>query len=382
MFNNDFVDISKSNLDFQESGLLNVVANVTRTGVFVYTRYNVETGELETIRQLRHPDDVKESLSSLKGIPVTNEHPQELLSVETAKEYVVGMTSDVAKVIPVEESYDNQEEYIEQSFTVFDAATIDDIQKGKREVSLGYSLDLADESGTWNGQAYDCRQKNIVYNHLSIVHRARGGAGCAIQMDGKDINVDGVMFDDVLNNNAEGESMKTFNFDGKEFEVKDDVHSLLESLTAKAGELQANLDSAEAKLDSYKDEEKKKEAEKKEAMDADEFKSAVKARVGLERAAGKVLGDVALDSLTDREIKEKVIATASDVALDAKSDAYVDARYDIVLETAMDSKEEEKPKEDETTLGAVALDNANADSVDIVADAKAKFLERLLKGEA
>jgi len=117
-------------------------------------------------------------------------------------------------------------------------------------------------------------------------------------------------------------------------------------------------------------------------MDADEFKSAVKSRVTLERAAGKVLGEVALDSLTDREIKEKVIATASDVALDAKSDAYVDARYDIVLETAMDSKEEEKPKADETTLGAVALDNANADSVDVVADAKAKFLERLLKGEA
>ena len=112
-----------------------------------------------------------------------------------------------------------------------------------------------------------------------------------------------------------------------------------------------------------------------------EFKSAVKARVGLERAAGKVLGEVALDSLTDREIKEKVIATASDVALDAKSDAYVDARYDIVLETAMDSKEEDK-KADETTLGAAALDNANTDSVDVVADAKAKFLERLLKGEA
>ena len=381
MFNNDFVDVGKCNLDFQESGLLNVVANITRTGVFVYTKYNVETGELETIRQLRHPDDVKESLSSLKGIPVTNDHPKELLSLETTKEYVVGLTSDSPKVIPVDVSYDNKEEYVEQAFTVFDAETIDDIQKGKREVSLGYSLDLMDEAGTWNGEPYDCRQKNIVYNHLSIVHRARGGAGCAIQMDGKEVNVDGVMYDDVLNNNAEGEDM-IFNFDGKEFEVKDDVHALLETLNAKASELQANLDSAEAKLDSYKDEEKKKEAEKKEAMDADEFKSAVKARVGLERAAGKVLGEVALDSLTDREIKEKVIATASDVALDAKSDAYVDARYDIVLETAMDSKEEEKPKEDETTLGAVALDNANADSVDIVADAKAKFLERLLKGEA
>ena len=381
MFNNDFVDVGKCNLDFQESGLLNVVANITRTGVFVYTKYNVETGELETIRQLRHPDDVKESLSSLKGIPVTNDHPNELLSLETTKEYVVGMTSDSPKVIPVDVSYDSKEEYVEQAFTVFDAATIDDIQKGKREVSLGYSLDLMDEAGTWNGEAYDCRQKNIVYNHLSIVHRARGGAGCAIQMDGKEVNVDGVMYDDVLNNNAEGEEM-IFNFDGKEFEVKDDVHALLETLNAKAGELQANLDSAEAKLDSYKDEEKKKDAEKKEAMDADEFKSAVKSRVNLERAAGKVLGEVALDSLTDREIKEKVIATASDVALDAKSDAYVDARYDIVLETAMDSKEEEKPKADETTLGAVALDNANADSVDVVADAKAKFLERLLKGEA
>jgi len=381
MFNNDFVDVGKCNLDFQESGLLNVVANITRTGVFVYTKYNVETGELETIRQLRHPDDVKESLSSLKGIPVTNDHPNELLSLETTKEYVVGMTSDSPKVIPVDVSYDSKEEYVEQAFTVFDAATIDDIQKGKREVSLGYSLDLMDEAGTWNGEAYDCRQKNIVYNHLSIVHRARGGAGCAIQMDGKEVNVDGVMYDDVLNNNAEGEEM-IFNFDGKEFEVKDDVHALLETLNAKAGELQANLDSAEAKLDSYKDEEKKKDAEKKEAMDADEFKSAVKSRVNLERAAGKVLGEAALDSLTDREIKEKVIATASDVALDAKSDAYVDARYDIVLETAMDSKEEEKPKADETTLGAVALDNANADSVDVVADAKAKFLERLLKGEA
>jgi len=68
---------------------------------------------------------------------------------------------------------------------------------------------------------------------------------------------------------------------------------------------------------------------------ADEgFSTAVKARVELEGRGAKVLGeDTVLDSMTDREIKEKVIENLrSDVVLTDKSDEYVNARFEVCLE--------------------------------------------------
>ena len=70
----------------------------------------------------------------------------------------------------------DSEDYIEQLVTFFNSDTIDEIKSGKKEeLSLGYDLTLDKEEGTWNGVPYNCRQRNIRYNHLSVLKRGRGG---------------------------------------------------------------------------------------------------------------------------------------------------------------------------------------------------------------
>ena len=376
MFNTDFIQVQKDQLDLQDSGFLSVLATLSRTGVFVYSR-SLPDGTIETFRQLRLPEEVESSLETLVGLPVTNNHPEEMVSVENANEYVVGMTSDRPKMIKMDG--DEIHEYIQQKITIFDEETIDDIKDGfKKELSLGYHLDLDETPGEWQGQAYDAIQRNIRYNHVSLVKQGRAGELCRVQLDNKEVNLDGVSNSEVLYfNNAKGEEMMIFNHDGKEYKVEDDAtHALLTTLSTKVASLdalQAELDSVTAKLDAATDADAKGA---KEAKDAADFNAAVKARVALETGASKVLGaEVALDGLSDREIKEKVIATVSDVALDAKSDAYVDARYDIALEAKVENTDST------ATLGAAAMTNTDSTENPVEA-AKKRAWDRMLKGEA
>jgi len=374
MNNSDFIKFNTDEIETQPNGYLSLLATITRTGVFTY-QYMNELGEAITVRQLRHPDDVFEpgSLQSLMGIPLTNEHPHEFLEPENSANKVVGMASDRPKEITLD---GDGEKYLQQQVTIFDPDTIEDVVSGfKRELSLGYTLDHDEIPGEWNGQAYDVRQKNIRYNHLSVVKKARGGPLCKFNLDAEDVNVDGISFDKVLNfNTVKGEEM-IFNKDGKEYEVKDEVHALLTALETEKKEamdssatevvaLTAKLDELQAKVDLN---------ESKSVTDAADakFKEAVASRVKLERDAGEFV-EVSLDGLSDREIKEKVIAKVSKVSLDGKSDVYVDAAFDLALEQA--------PAVEVVDL----TDAANTDTRDIVAEAKDKAWNKALnqwKGE-
>ena len=374
MFNQDFVAVNKDNVDMQDSGFMNVLANITRTGIFVYSRSNPD-GTIETIRQLRLPEEVESSMSTLVGVPVTNNHPDELVSTENASEYVVGMTSELPKMVKLEE--DKVHDYVQQKLTIYDQKAIDEVNTGaKRELSLGYTLDIEETSGEWEGMAYDCIQRNIRYNHLSLVRRGRAGELCRLQLDGKDFQLDGVSTDEVLSiNQSIGENM-ILNIDGTEYDEAK-VKSLVAMVGTKSDELakvQANLDEVSAKLDAFEEKAKTVEEAKTIAKDEAEFKAAVRARVDLEKAASKILGEeVALDAMTDREVKEKVIATASDVSLDGKSDEYVAVRYDLVLEDSA------KAKAEPATLGSAGMTQTNTDS-NVLEDAKKRAIKRLLEG--
>ena len=377
MFNQDFITVNEDNYNYQDSGFMNVLANLTRTGIFVYSRTTPDGG-IETIRQLRLPEEVEASMSTLTGIPVTNSHPEELVSVENASEYVVGMTSDRPKMIKLEE--DAYHDYVQQKITIYDQKTIDQIETGsKRELSLGYTLDLENKSGVWNGENYDCIQRNIRYNHVSLVDKGRAGELCRIQLDGKQINLDGVSSDEVLTNNQPiGEEMKFFNIDGIEY-TEDRVKALIQDLGTKSDELAkvtANLDEVSAKLDALEEKAKADQLANTVAKDEAEFREAVRSRVVLEKTASKILGDdVSLDALTEREIKEKVIASASEVSLDGKSDEYVSVRYDLVVEDS------EKTTVEPTTIGKSAMvRKENRDSKAVLKEAKENAMKRLLGG--
>ena len=355
---------------------------LSRTGVFTYTKV-LPDGTVEVTRQLRHPEDVfePESLATLIGLPVTNEHPdvEDWIKPENATDFVVGMTANEPKRVYLPEQVldEDSTEYIKQTVSIFDPKTIDLIETGaKREVSLGYELKLVDEVGEWNGQKYDKRQTNIRYNHLSLVKKGRCGRKCSVIMDGEEVNMDGFSYNDeeVLNFNTKGEDM-IFNHDGKEYEVKDDVHALLTSLNSQVKNtdgLKEELESTKAKLDAVNEKLAADSKSRDAAEESKKFQTAVKERVALEKSAGLILGtEVNLDDLGAMEIKKKVVTKLSEVNLDGKSDAYVDARFDICVEEYnVDGKANNSEADLSTARGK------NSDAKDVVAEAKARAWER------
>lgn len=347
MNNLDYIVLDDDALEVDEStGFLKVMANLTRTGIFTYFE-KMPDGTVRIIRQLREPDEVfaEQSLKSLMGLPATNQHPEELVNPENSNDYVVGMTSDQPKRIylPQGDDVKDKEEYIQQLVSFFDKDTIGDIKNGnKREMSLGYQCWLDETSGEWNGQQYDCIQRDIRYNHLALVEKGRAGPMARILTDAKEeAKIHTICDGLIINDDTENNNMRVFIHDGKELKVSDDIHDVLTAFQKNCDDKQSNLDSQRleidklnAKLDDYTETEK----DKKTQLDAEKFNKAVAARVALETKAATILDNgTKLEGLTDIEVKKLVIKKLRpDTNLDDKSEAYIDARYDVAVE---DNKE-------------------------------------------
>ena len=371
MHNLDYIRIDEeiSELPLQPNGFLNVLANLTRTGVFTYYE-ELPDGTMRIIRQLRHPDEVfsEESLKTMVGLPTTNNHPNgEGVSPENASDLIVGMTTDKPKKVSAPMQGD-AEEYVQQLVTFFDSDIIKLIQeRTKTEMSLGYECFLEDSPGIWNGVNYDYIQRDIRYNHLSLVDRARGGPACRVLTDSdKEIETDkrkfvfcDGLFLDKSNEKTKEEkpNMKVLLIDGKEFKVEDNLHDHFLSVQSKVDKVQDLCDSKQKEVDKLQasvDELKSQLTDEQEKKQNDAFNQAVKERVNLVTKAQTILGnEINYDSLSDREIKEKVISKLrKNTDFEGKSDDYVDARFEICIE-------DYKPDTtDKTKIG----ENMNSDS--------------------
>lgn len=367
MLNIDYINLDEHAevVELPGNGFISIPALLTRTGIFQYQRIDPD-GTVHVLRQLRLPEEVfsEETLQSMTGLPFTNNHPpSRTLNPENASDFIVGMASgDPKKVLaPIQ---GDSEDYLQQQLTIFDDETISLIRnKKKLQISLGYRCQLDMTPGFHNGQPYDCIQRNIQNNHGSLVKAGRAGPNCKVLCDdGSEtvINCDGVSVDEDPIINNEELSMK-FKIDGKEYEVSDDAHALLTKFQATADSQavllaakQTEVEKVTAQCDSLKSEVKTQE----QNDSASEVREAVKARMGLEREVGKILGeDVALDSLSDEEMKSKVIAKVQpDISMDGKSQDYLDAMYDICLTKDVTNT-------DERDLGRNRVMNRDADNV-------------------
>lgn len=383
--NVDYISFDSPDVETLPNGFMTLLANLTRTGIFTYQKIDPD-GSVHILRQLRLASEQNEEmLATLMGLPLTNTHPSELLNPQNADDFIVGMSSDTPKKIlaPVQQGDSEEEEFIQQRLTVFDQDTIEDIsQRKKTKISLGYTCNLDFTPGEYKGQPYDCIQRNVRVNHVSLVRNARGGSNCKVILDGKEetINLDGESFDD--NDIPQEENVKVFKFKGKEYKVEDSVHELLTSLEANMDEADTKLQAKNKEFDklvAQKDDLESKLQTNKDADDKSEFRKAVKARVSLEAGAGKVLGeDVNLDGLEESEIKQKVIKKLRpSVSLDGKSEEYVDARFDVVMEDfkAEDSEDDENTKQTKK-LGDNINNNDSDDIWDAAENARKKAWER------
>lgn len=144
---------------------------LTRVGIFEYKNPD---GSIR--RELRLPEEVfaPESLASYKGKPVILTHEAGMIDSDNVQQEQIGtILSDGTQ------DGDN----VRAQIIIHDARKLD---YGLRELSLGYSLDLEEAPGEWQGQPYDAIQRNIRVNHLALVEKARAGDSARLNIDGED----------------------------------------------------------------------------------------------------------------------------------------------------------------------------------------------------
>lgn len=156
----------------RDDGTIRADAHLTRCGVFNYLQPD---GTVR--RELRLPEEVfnQDALSSFSGVPVTNDHPPEMVTADNAKKYTVGaIQGDVCR----------DDDHVRGRVAVYDGDTINDMRSGKTQVSLGYVCDLEEKGGTHPEYGpYDAIQRNIRGNHLAIVDTARAGSSARVRLD-------------------------------------------------------------------------------------------------------------------------------------------------------------------------------------------------------
>lgn len=325
-------------------GYIKGTAIVTRTGIFKYVD---NQGNIRL--ELRHPDDIldEDSLESLKQIPITVEHPTVLVDSSNVKQLGVGLTGETVKI---------DGENIKTTVTITAIEGVEAINSGKEELSLGYTLDLEEEEGIYNGQPYTHRQKNIRYNHLAIVERARAGANARLNFDSFEC---GIIVDENIK--LERENMVKINIDNVDVEVDEAVKKSFDSLNARLDSATAEADTLKAKLD-----EKEEELKKAKEINSDSaISEKAKARVELIAKAGKVVNIDGLYDLSDREIKLSVIKSRYDsLDLTDKSDDYVSARFDAICEALTNN--DEAIKKQQSQAKEVNEPKKNLDALELV----------------
>ena len=162
---------------YTAEGYLRDTPIVTSVGIF---DYHNEDGSLR--KELRLPEHVfaPESLKSYKGKPVIVTHDAGTVTKNNVEQEAIGtILSD-----GIRDGNDVRAEII-----IHDT---DELKRcGLKELSLGYSLDLIEEPGEWQGQHYDAIQTNIMINHLALVANARAGEQARLNIDGKDTSKKG-----------------------------------------------------------------------------------------------------------------------------------------------------------------------------------------------
>lgn len=319
-------DSAKFKAIIDENGFLVDTPIVARLGVQVYY---MDDGR--TVREFRPAEEVfkDESLASYQGKPMTLDHV--FVNSENAKKVVVGSVSGKAKPLG---------SLVVAPIVVYDNAAIQEAIAGNaKELSVGYSA-ILDETPGWGDpltgeyvlksdgeqfdapegwEEFDAIQRDIKVNHLAMVYRGRAGIA-KLNMDGEQENP---YTTDVDINKEDKQEMIKIKLDGaQEFEVAPEIASHIEALNAKADTAIAERDALKAKVDAMPAEIEKAVAKAKADADALAALVAVAAEVG-----------VKADGLDTKGIKVAYVKEVSGLDVSEKSDAYIDAAFDIAKES-------------------------------------------------
>ena len=333
-----------------------------------------------------------ETQESAKGAVVCDGHPvvngqRILITPENYFQYLKGNLSE-----PKTDGYGAK-----GLLTIYDKTLIGEIlDKKKTQVSIGFTCELEEKAGMFNGQKYDAIQRNILINHLAITDDARAGDATRILIDSKqeelkmaDVIKTDVAAGQVDTSNAQpagqapdagkiaGEA-KTYVYktlDGsKELKIdSEDVFNELKELNKKIQADAKKKEPAAEKKDPDDDDEEEKEdkkkedaksaydalrselvdmidkklkdampdmvesktKEKKDEMDKELQKkdAEVKETINLMRIVNRIMPDLRTDAMTARQIKIQVIQKGLPGSFRSDmTDDQVNATFEAALE--------------------------------------------------
>lgn len=321
-------------------GYVGVRARSARAGIYDYLGREVDpegkTFKADQVVKVYRPADevfAADSLGSFIARPITNDHPAVAVTADNWREHARGT---VMRAVP-------DGEFVGFDLAFLDAGIIADLDSGKRELSNGYSCDLAIEAGTSpDGQTYDAVQRKIRGNHVALVDRGRAGSQCRVT--DKSISDGGNGFAACDANPQAIEDLKRIkgmNFimlDGLKVDLDDGdaVKALVTKLQDSASKAETALSTAltahdkalaakDAEIDGLKAKVVDQATIDKLANDKADVVSRAKAVCGdkLPDTAGKTVAEV-----------RRMACDAKGVEVADKSDDYIEARFDALTADA------------------------------------------------
>ena len=309
------------------NGWLKADGFLTRTGIFTYR--NADGSER---RELRLPEEVfhADALESFGLVPVTDDHPTEILDATNTKDHARGALSEGVR---------RDGEFVRATMLVYDASLIEKMEAGKVELSCGYTCDMDETPGTYRGQRYDAVQKNIRGNHVAVVDIGRAGPEARVRMDNASVMVAAVECSDEPERSVKGKTMPVIKHDGVEFETTEQVAQVWAKTQAELDATKKERDTLQARCDSANEELQAAKAKLVESEDPARVQALVAARVDLETRARKILGEGAkFDGKSDDEIVRAALSKAKPkLDMEGKSKDYLTARFDDCVEAATET---------------------------------------------
>ncbi len=310
-------------------GYLVADAKVARTGIQEYLGSEVGRPGVHRVRVYRPENEVfsRDAMHSYAHRPMTDNHPAEMVNADNWKDLAIGQTGeDVAR----------DGEFVRVPLVLMDSAAIKAFEDGKRELSMGYTADIVFGDGeTPDGEKYDAIQTNLRMNHLALVDRARGGDQLRIGDDNHQSIKEKSTMSDI--------KTRTILVDGLSVETTDAGAQAIEKLQkdlADAEKLYVEATDSHKTDIAAKDKEiAKKDAEiddlkGKQISDSD-LDAKVQARADLITKA-KSLHDADYTGKSDADIRKAVVAAKfGDESIKDKSQDYIDARFDILVESGV-----------------------------------------------
>jgi hypothetical protein len=327
----------------QSDGALLAHVRVARTGIQLYRGSEVDpenehgVKDKAVVRVYRPGSEVfsKDTMQSVAHRPVTNDHPKEMVTEKTWKDVAVGQTADEVSAEGI---------YLRVPLMVSDGAAISDIEGGKQELSPGYWSELDWTAGKNDaGESYDAVQRNIRFNHVAIVDRGRSGKKVRIGDEAGVWVSDEETLEDGEDKGVHTMANRTVTIDGLTIETTDQGAQAIEKLQ---GQIRTLTDAAttaktahDAALAAKDKDLATKDTEiaglKAKVLDAKAIDTLVEKRSTLIAKARMVHKDAKIEGLTDTEIMRGVVTEKiKDVDLKDKSDAYIEARFDGLVEAA------------------------------------------------